>query len=88
MRAIANRFDATADTIDTATRTQLARLAFRGATAGRAHTARGDALRTALDRLAGELSQWSAASAEIAMALRACAQSYANAELSSASRIG
>lgn len=88
LRAVANRFDATAEAIDGAVRTHLARLAFHGAAAGQAHIARGDALRSALDRLAGELSEWSRASVEIAAALRADAQRYGDAELSSAARLG
>ena len=65
----------------------LARLEFSGASAGRAHTARGDALRAALERLTAELSQWSRAAAEIAVALRAGADRYADAELYAAARI-
>ena len=55
--------------------------------AGRAHTARGDALRAALDRLTAELSQWSRAAVEIAVALRASANRYADADVYAAARI-
>ncbi|MGH3563590.1 MAG: type VII secretion target, partial [Mycobacterium sp.] len=64
------------------------RLAFDGASAGRAHVAGGDALRRALDRWAGELARWSRAGAEIATALRVGAESYADAELRAAARVG
>jgi uncharacterized protein YukE len=87
LRAIANRFDATAETIDTAVRARLGHLAFDGASAGRAHVAGGDALRRALDRWSGALTQWSRASAEIATALRAGADSYTEAELRAAARV-
>ncbi|MGH3969123.1 MAG: type VII secretion target [Mycobacterium sp.] len=88
LRAVANRFDASAEAIGDAARTQLARLAFGGATAGQAHLARGDALRAALGRLTGELSQWAQAATEIATALRVGAERYAEADLRGAARIG
>ena len=87
VQAVANRFDDTAQLIDDAVRTHFARLAFDGATAGRAYTGHGDALRFALNRLAGELSQWARATAEIATALRASADRYAEADLSAAGRV-
>jgi hypothetical protein len=85
--AVADRFGAAAALIDGAVGDHLARLAFGGAGAGRAHTARGDALRSELDRLAAELSQWSRAAAEIAVALRASADRYGDCELYAAARI-
>ncbi len=84
---IADQFRAAADLIDRALSDQLGRLAFGGASAGRAHTARGDALRVELGRLAAEVAQWSRASVEIAAALRASADRYADAELYAAARI-
>jgi hypothetical protein len=87
VRTVANRFDDTAQLIDDAVRTHFARLAFDGATAGRAYTGHGDALRVALNRLAGELSQWARASVEIATALRASAGRYVDADLSAAGRV-
>ncbi len=84
---VADLFGAAADLIDGAVRGQLAMLAFGGAGAGRAYTARGDALRDELERVAAELSQWSRASVEIAAALRAGADRYAEAELYAAARI-
>lgn len=87
IRAVANRYDDAAELINGAN-SQLGRLAFGGATAGRAHVAAGEALRATLTRLTDELSQWARASAEIATALRAGANRYADADLRSAARIG
>lgn len=86
--AVANRFDASAEMIDQVVRARLGRLGFGGASAGRVHAARGDALRRALDRWAGELGRWSRASAEIAAALRINARNYAEAELRATDRVG
>lgn len=85
--AVADRIGAAADLIDDAVANHLAGLVFGGAGAGRAHTARGEALRAGLDRLAAELSQWSRAAVEIAVALRAGADRYADADLYAAARI-
>lgn len=87
VRRIADRLDDVAELIDGAVAEHLAQLAFTGARAGRTHTASGDALRNGLDQLVAELSQWSRASAEIAMALRAGAQRYADAESYAEARI-
>ncbi|MGO8769250.1 MAG: type VII secretion target [Mycobacterium sp.] len=84
---VADQFDAAADLIDGAVGDHLTRLEFSGAGAGMAHTARGDALHAALERLTAELSQWSRACTEIAVALRAGADRYADAELYAAARI-
>ena len=84
---IADRFGAAAGLIDGAANDHLAGLMFGGERAGRAYTARGDALRVQLQRLAAELSQWSHASADIAVSLRAGADRYAGAELYAAARI-
>ncbi|OBH89084.1 type VII secretion target [Mycobacterium sp. E2733] len=84
---IADQFRAAADIIDRALSDQLGRLAFGGPSAGRAHTARGEALRVELERLAAQVAQWSRASVEIAAALRASADRYADAELYAAARI-
>lgn len=88
VRAVANRIDDSAEPIVGAARSQLARLAFGGAVAGRAHIARGDALHLAVTRLTDELSQWARASFEIAAALRAGADRYADADRRGAARIG
>lgn len=84
---VADQFAAAADIIDRALSDQLSRLAFGGASAGRAHTARGDALRVELERMVAGLAQWSRASTEIAAALRSSADRYADAELYAAARI-
>ena len=83
----ADQFRAAAGIIDRALSDQLGRLAFGGASAGRAHSTRGEALRTELERLTAEVAQWSRASVEIAAALRASADRYADAELYAAARI-
>jgi len=88
VRAVANRFDAGAEALDGVARTRLGGLAFGGATAGRAHLARGDALRATLGRLTGEMTEWGRAAAEIATALRVGADHYAEADLRGAARIG
>jgi hypothetical protein len=87
VHAVADRLGTTAELIDDAVCNHMARLAFGGSSAGRAHTARGDALRGALDRLTAELSQWSRAAVEIAVALRASANRYADADVYAAARI-
>ena len=78
---------AAADLIDGAVSDHLARLAFGGANAGRAHTARGDALRGELERLAASCRNGRGHLLEIAAALRAGADRYADAELYAAARI-
>ncbi|MDT5223739.1 MAG: hypothetical protein QOG19_1146, partial [Mycobacterium sp.] len=52
-----------------------------------AYAANGDALRAGLDRLAADVSQWSRVAVEVAVALRAGIDRYAEAELYSAARI-
>ena len=88
LHAVARQYEAAADIVDAAVRTHLTGLVFDGATAGRAHIARGDALRTAVDHVVDQLRQWSRAAAEIAAALRASADRYAEADANAASRVG
>ena len=88
VRAIANRFDDAAHLVDGAVRTHVARLAFDGTASGRAYIGQGDALRFALHRLSGELAQWARASMEVAAALRAGIDRYADADRLAAARIG
>ncbi|MGC2655516.1 MAG: type VII secretion target [Mycobacterium sp.] len=88
LRAVANQLDCTAQIIDAAARNNLSQLAFNGATAGRGHIGRGNALHTSLNRLHVDLAQWSRATVEISAALRAAADRYADAELRSTARIG
>lgn len=84
---VADQFGAAAELINGAVSDHLAGLGFSGVNAGRAYTARGDALRGELERLATQLTQWSRASVDIAEALRAGADRYADAELYAAARI-
>jgi len=84
---VADQMGAAAELLDRAVADHLARLTFDGALAGRAHSARGDALRVQLERLTAEVTQWSRAAAETAAALRAGAENYADAELYAAARI-
>ena len=88
LHAVARQYEAAADIVDAAVRTHLTGLVFDGATAGRAHVARGDALRTAVDHVVDQLHQWSRAATEIAAALRASADRYAEADARAASRVG
>jgi hypothetical protein len=87
VHGIADQLRVAAEFIDAAVSDHLAVLAFGGATAGRAHPARGDALRAQLEQLVAQLSQWSRASVAIAVALRSGAERYADAELYAAARI-
>jgi hypothetical protein len=88
VHAVADRFDDAAHLIDGAVRTHFGRLAFDGTRSGRAYIGQGDALRFALHRLAGELTQWARASMEVGAALRASANRYADADQLAAARIG
>jgi hypothetical protein len=85
--AVADQLNAAAEMIDDAAANHLTWFTFNWARAGRAYTARGDALRTALERLAAELSRWSRATTEIGAALRAGADRYADADVYAAARI-
>ena len=85
---VAREYEAAADIVGHAIRTHLAGLMFDGASAGRVHVARGDALRAAVDRMVDQLRQWSRAAEEIAAALHASADRYAGADVSAAQRVG
>lgn len=76
-----------AEIVDGASANHLSRLTFGGSCAGREHMARGEALRAGLDRLAAELSRWSRAATEIAVALRCTADRYADADRYASARI-
>ncbi len=84
---VADQLVAAAELLDRAVADHLARLAFGGPSAGREHTARGDALRVQLERLTAEVTQWSRAATDTAAALRAGADRYADAERYAAARI-
>ena len=87
LHAVARQYEAAADIVDGALRTHVTGLVFDGAASGRMHVARGDALRTAVDHVADQLHQWSRAAAEIAAALRASADRYAEADARAARRV-
>jgi Excreted virulence factor EspC, type VII ESX diderm len=88
LHAVARQYAAAADIVEAAVRTHLTGLMFDGAAAGRAHVARGDGLRTTVDHVVGQLRQWSRAAVEIAGALRASADRYAEADVGAARRVG
>ena len=88
LHAVARQYEAVADIVEGAVRTHLSGLGFGGAAAGRVHVARGDALRAAIDHVVDQLRQWSRAAAEIAAALRASADRYAEADAGAARRLG
>lgn len=76
VRTAAQCFDTAAQIVDGA----LGALRFDGATAGRGHVRHGDEVHTALSRLVTDLAGWSRSSSEIAGALRADADRYAEAD--------
>lgn len=85
---VAAEYQATADAIDAVVRTRLSGLRFGGAAAGHLHTARGDAVRVAVDRIVDQLGHWSRASREVAFALRASVDRYADADDRAGRRVG
>jgi hypothetical protein len=85
---VARGYDALADTVDAAVRVHLTRLSFDGAVAGRAYTARGDALRNSVEHVRDGMRLWARASVEIASALRASADRYVEADARGARRVG
>src|SRR3954471_18154427 len=95
LHAVARQYEAAADIVEGAVRMHLTGLVFDGAAAGgggaaagRVHAARGDALRVAVEDVVDQLRQWSRAAAEIAAALRASADRYAEADAGAARRVG
>ncbi len=87
LRAAAREYDTAADIIDIAVRTHLSGLRFAGATAGRCHSAHGDAMRARLEALTDVARQWSRACAEVSAALRASADRYIDADAGAARRL-
>ncbi|MCU1694425.1 MAG: hypothetical protein JWR34_488 [Mycobacterium sp.] len=85
---VARGYDALADTVDAAVRVHLTRLSFDGAVAGRAYTARGDALRNSVEHVGDGMRLLARASVEIASALRASADRYVEADARGARRVG
>lgn len=88
MRDAARQYDAAADIVEAVIRTHLTGLRFDGATAGRGHTAHGDALRLAVEVVVDRLHDWARAAAEIAAELRTCADRYVDTDAFAARRIG
>jgi hypothetical protein len=88
LHAVARQYEAAAGIVDGAVRTHLTGLGFDGAAAGRTHVARGDAVHAAVERMVDQLRQWSRAATEIAAALRASADRYAEADIRAAERVG
>lgn len=86
--SVAREYRAVADSVGAAARTHLGGLSFDGAAAGRSYVAQGDAVRRAVDDIADELRAWSHAAAEIAGALGASADRYADADMRAAGRLG
>src|SRR4051795_11582792 len=86
LHAVARQYEAAADIVEGAVRMHLTGLVFDGAAAGGVHAAGGGAFRVAVRGAVGHLRQWSGAAAEIAAALRASADRYAEADASAARR--
>ena len=85
---VARQYEAAAELVDAAVRTHLTALEFDGAVAGRAYTARGDAVRLGVGEVVEQLRQWSRAATEIAATLRTSADRYLDADLRAARRVG
>ncbi len=88
LSSVAAGYDTIAADLDSAVRNRLHGPVFDGATAGRAHTADGDAVRMAIDELTDGLRRWSRASAEVAAVLRASVDRYVVADARAAARVG
>ncbi|MGV0738641.1 type VII secretion target [Mycobacterium syngnathidarum] len=88
LSSVAAGYDAVAADLDSVVRARLRGLVFDGASAGRAHVADGDAVRSAVDELTDGLRRWSRASAEVAAVLRSSIDRYAVADSRAAARVG
>ncbi len=88
VRSIAREYETASAIVDGVIRGPVAGLGFGGLAAGRAYAAQGEAVRGALHEVESALLHWGRAAAEIAVALRAAAQRYENAEARAASRVG
>ncbi|SEH92613.1 Excreted virulence factor EspC, type VII ESX diderm [Mycolicibacterium rutilum] len=88
LASVATQYQTAADIVAAAARTHLAALSFDGAAAGQAYVAHGDAVRRAVEEVADQLWRWSRAASEIAGALRASADRYAEADLRAVGRMG
>jgi hypothetical protein len=85
---VADEYQAVADMVGAVLRSRLSGLQFGGATAGRMHVARGEAVRIAVDGIAESLREWSRASAEIAATLRTTAHRYDEADVRAGRLVG
>lgn len=88
VRAIAREYDAVSSIVDDAVRQHFGDMDFGGAAAGRAYAERGETLRATVADLAVGLREWARAATEIAVALRASADRYRDADERSAGRVG
>ncbi|MEE6165113.1 MULTISPECIES: type VII secretion target [unclassified Mycolicibacterium] len=82
---VARQHDVAADLVESCVGMALR---FDGATAGREHTASGEALRTALDERIAPLRQWARAAGEVAALLRSTTDRYVAADAGAAARVG
>ncbi|MBX5488362.1 hypothetical protein MHAS_00332 [Mycolicibacterium hassiacum DSM 44199] len=88
LRDAARAYQCAAERIEHTVRSELSALRFHGATAGIAHTARGDALRHRIEQVVQRLCQWSMSASGISAALQRTADRYADTESRAAHRIG
>ncbi|BBY28381.1 type VII secretion target [Mycolicibacterium sediminis] len=86
LRDVARGYDAVAEAV-TGARSHLAGLTFDGAVAGRSHSARGDALRRAIDGIDATMRRWAETAAETATALRTSADDYVRTDDDAARRL-
>lgn len=85
LRGAASRFDASADALG---RIADTRPTFGAATAGRAHVAHGEAVRTSVERLGDDIRAWARADGETASALRTSADRFAESDTRAAGGLG
>lgn len=85
LREVAGAFDEVAGSAGAAART---RVGFDGATAGRAHTGDGEALRRAVDALLTGVAGWAHAAEEVAAGLRVSLGRLSAADDAAAAGIG
>lgn len=88
LSSVAAGYDAVAADLDSLVRDRLHGPVFDGSSAGHAHVADGDAVRSAVDEVTDGLRRWSRASAEIAAVLRGSIDRYVVADARAAARVG
>lgn len=84
VRAAAARIDTAAELLREAVDTHLRALRFDGSSAGRGHSADGDAVRAAVQATVADGVRWAHAARELSRALRAGADMHAGAETAAA----